>query len=168
MEVPSYCLHFVRKSCAGPGRLQKGGGAEGCGPPSARVCTVRGCEAVLGRDRAPTSTLGHISQFGARLLYTSQGSGVQQTTSGHWPLTKSKGRETSGGETRKEFISGRPIPGRHRTSVSKAVSHVPKTLPILCKENAGQRLEGTCRWTLNGRFITVTVVSGWPRTVVTA
>ena len=62
----------------------------------------------------------------------------------HWLWTTSKGRETRGGETRKEFISEANT-RRQRTNFSKTVSKVLKTLPDLCKENVGQRLVGTCR-----------------------
>ena len=49
--------------------------------------------------------------------------------SAHLPLTKSKGRESSGGNTRKEFISVRPTLGRQLASVPKAVSKVLKIHP---------------------------------------
>lgn len=57
----------------------------------------------------------------------------------HGLLIKSRGRETRRGETRKESISARPTPERQRTNVSETVSKVPKILPGLYKEGAGQR-----------------------------
>ena len=64
---------------------------------------------------------------------------LKQTRFSQSSLTKSKGREMSGVETRKECISVRPTPRRQRTSVSETVSKVPKMLPGLCEENVGQR-----------------------------
>lgn len=53
-----------------------------------------------------------------------------------WPLvlTKSEGREMSGGEIRKEFSSVRPTLGRLRTGVSKIVSKVPNYFPIYIRQ----------------------------------
>lgn len=77
--------------------------------------------------------------------------GPQKTRSGHSPRSKPKGREPSGGETRKEFISGKPAPGGQQTSVSKTVSKV-QTIPVgLSKQNVGHRTVGTCRWTVKVR-----------------
>ena len=58
-------------------------------------------------------------------------------------LTKSKGKEMSGGEARKTFISVRPTPGRQRTNVSKTVSKVPKILPGLYGK-CGAKGGGVC------------------------
>lgn len=52
--------------------------------------------------------------------------GSKQTMFGRSLLTNSKGRETSGGERRKEFISVRPTPRREWTSSSKTISKVLK------------------------------------------
>ena len=73
------------------------------------------------------------------------------------PLAKSKGRETSGCETRKEFISVRPTPGRQQTSVSKTVYKMVKILPGFYKENVGQRWVGTCRQAVKVKSITIKV-----------
>ena len=51
-------------------------------------------------------------------------------------------REPKGGETRKGLISVEPTPGRQCSSISKTVFQVPKILPGLNKENAGQRQVG--------------------------
>lgn len=48
----------------------------------------------------------------------------QLTRFGHWPPTKSKGRGPSSGDTRNEFISVRPAPGRQWTDVPRIVSEV--------------------------------------------
>lgn len=48
--------------------------------------------------------------------------GPKQTRLGYSPLTKSKGRRTSGGKTRKTFISLRPTLGTQWTSISKMSS----------------------------------------------
>lgn len=53
--------------------------------------------------------------------------GPKQTSSAHSPLTESKGREMSDGETGKQFISMRPTPGRQWTGISKTVSKKLKT-----------------------------------------
>ena len=45
--------------------------------------------------------------------------------------------ERSGGNTRKEFISVTPTPGRQQTRVLKIVAQVPKIVPGLYKENVG-------------------------------
>lgn len=75
------------------------------------------------------------------------GSGAPpQTRFGHSPLTKSKGRATTGGETRKEFVSVRPTPARQRTSVSNAVSGVSEKLLGLQKENVGRGSVCASRW----------------------
>lgn len=71
-------------------------------------------------------------------------------------LTKSKGRETSDGEMRKEFISVRPIPGTQQTSISKTVSNALQILPGLQEENMRQKSVGTCRWAVDGQDIIVT------------
>lgn len=63
---------------------------------------------------------------------------------GYSLLTKSKGRQVSGGEMRNEFVSLRPPAGSLGTSVSKIVFKVPKILPHLYKENVEQRWLGTC------------------------
>lgn len=59
----------------------------------------------------------------------------------------------SGDETRKGFISVRPIPGRQQTNISKTFSKVLKKFLGLCKENVGQRSVGTCRWAVEVRLI---------------
>ena len=61
------------------------------------------------------------------------------------PLAKSKGRESRGGNTKKEFSSVRPTLGRQWTHLPKTVSKVLKILPGLCKENVGQWSVGACR-----------------------
>ena len=43
---------------------------------------------------------------------------------GHSLLTKSEGRETSGGDIRKEFISVRPTQGGQQTNVSNYVRKI--------------------------------------------
>lgn len=58
---------------------------------------------------------------------------------------KVRGRETHGGETREEVISGRPTPGRRPSNVSKTVSRVLEIRPGLYKENGGQKGGGACR-----------------------
>lgn len=55
--------------------------------------------------------------------------GPKQTSFSPSVLTKSKGRETSGGKTRKDFISVRPTQGRQQTSVSTTVPKMLKILP---------------------------------------
>jgi len=52
----------------------------------------------------------------------------KQTGFSHLPLTKSKGIETSGGETRKEFILVRTTSRRQQASISKTVPNVLKIL----------------------------------------
>ena len=73
------------------------------------------------------------------------------------PLTADKiqRQRELGGETRKEFTSVRPTPGRQQTSISKTVSKVPKILPGLYKENVGQRWMGLCRWAVKAKSIIV-------------
>lgn len=71
----------------------------------------------------------------------------KKTRSGHSPLTKSKGRETSGGETR--------TLGRRWTDVSKTVCKVLTILAVLAKQNVGHRSVGTCRWTVKVSWIIV-------------
>lgn len=66
-------------------------------------------------------------------------------------LTKSIGRETSSGETRRKFISVRPAVGRPRTCISKTVSKVLKILIGLYKEDVGHRSVCTCRWAVKVR-----------------
>ena len=48
--------------------------------------------------------------------------GPRHTRFGHSPLTRSKGKETRGGETRKGFTSVRPTPEGHQTNISKTAS----------------------------------------------
>ena len=69
--------------------------------------------------------------------------------------TKSKGRETRGGETRKKFISVMPTVGRQQSSISKMVSKLLKILPSFYAENVGQRSVGTVRWAVKVRSIIV-------------
>ena len=70
--------------------------------------------------------------------------GPKQTKFGHLLLTECKGRGSSK-ETRKQFISVRPSPGKQQPNVSKTVSKVPKILPGFYKENVGQRWVDACR-----------------------
>lgn len=79
----------------------------------------------------------------------------KQTRLGHSLLTKFKGRERSGVETRKEFISVRSTPGIQLINVLKIVSKVLKICTGLCKENVRQKLVGTCRWEVKVSLITV-------------
>ena len=84
-------------------------------------------------------------------------------------LTKSKGRDTSGSETRKEFISVRPISGRQWTiTVSKVIFQVLKILLVLYKENVRQRLVGMCRLAVKARLIIVFGSITWSFTGVRA
>ena len=62
--------------------------------------------------------------MGARALGSDD---PKQSRLGHLPLTKSKGRETSGGETGKEFISVRPTLGTQLTDVSKTIQSADST-----------------------------------------
>lgn len=65
----------------------------------------------------------------------------KQTSCGHWPLTKPKGRETSGGEIRNKCISVRPTLRRQWTSVSKAVSKMLK-IPLV----SARKIQGKVGW----------------------
>ncbi|XP_032203189.1 protein mago nashi homolog 2 isoform X3 [Mustela erminea] len=56
------------------------------------------------------------------------------------------GRKSTGGETRKEFISERPASGRRWTSISKTVSKMPK---IGAKTNVGK---GKLRYANNSNY----------------
>ena len=71
------------------------------------------------------------------------------------PRATDKGRDTSGRETRKGFISVRLPPKDSFTSISNTVSKVPKIPPGLNEENMGQRSVGTCRWAVKIRSIIV-------------
>lgn len=84
-------------------------------------------------------------------MLCSRGTGVQehlapggpkQTRSGHSPLTKFKGRETSSGETRGIYFCEANA-GKTVDCIPKTVSNVLKILPGLQKENVGQRCAGT-------------------------
>ena len=68
----------------------------------------------------------------------------------------------SGGETRKKFISERPVLGRQQTNISKTASKLPKILLGLRKENIRQRLVGTPRWVMKVKLIIIlgSVLSG--------
>lgn len=69
-----------------------------------------------------------------------------------WPLADNKIQrqtETSGGETRKEFILVRLTLGRQLTSVPKTLSKVLKILLGSYKKNVGQR------WTVMVRLIVI-------------
>ena len=81
--------------------------------------------------------------------------GFKQTRFDHSVLTKSKGREMRGGETRKECILVKPPSGRPRTSISRTVPNVPKIFPGLYKENVRQSSVGMYRWAGRGKWITV-------------
>ena len=74
---------------------------------------------------------------------------------GHLLLIKSKGRETRGGETTKEFISVGPTLGRQWTNISKMFFKVLKILLSSQKKNVDQRLVGTrrCAVRSGGSFI---------------
>ena len=56
----------------------------------------------------------------------------------HPLLTKSKFKEISRGETRKDLISVRPTPGRQQIGSSKTVSKVLKILPGFYMKNRGK------------------------------
>lgn len=68
--------------------------------------------------------------------------GPKQTRFRSSLLTESKGRGTSGGATRKEFVSVRPTPGSRQTNVLKIAAKVPKRLPGLYKEKVGTKVSG--------------------------
>lgn len=59
-----------------------------------------------------------------------------------WP--QSKGKETSGGATGKEFISVRPALEREWTNVPRTVFKVLRILLSSYRKNVEQRLVGTC------------------------
>lgn len=62
---------------------------------------------------------------------------ARSTGFGHSSLTKSKGRKTSSGETRMQFVSVRPPLGVQQTSISKTC--------LQSTENASGFTEGKCR-----------------------
>ena len=64
---------------------------------------------------------------------------------------KSKSKETSGSETRKEFISVRATLGRQQTRVSRTVSKVP----CLYEENVGPKASGYEQVGIKGQVIAV-------------
>lgn len=70
-------------------------------------------------------------------------------TGSHLVLTKSKGGEMSGGETREGFISVRPTPVRQWTSVSNTVFKMPSGL---YKKNVGQRAVGSVQVSREGQI----------------
>lgn len=61
-------------------------------------------------------------------------------------LTTSKGRGMSGGETRKEFISVKPTPGRQWTGVSKTVLQSAENTFRFIRKMGGQQWVGTYSW----------------------
>ena len=77
------------------------------------------------------------------------------------PLTKSKGRETSGGEIGKKLLFNEANTERQWISVPKAISKVLKILLGLYKENVGQRWVGTCSWAVKVRLIIALVSIVW-------
>ena len=54
------------------------------------------------------------------------------------PVTKSKGRETSGDETGKEFLSVRPTPGRQRTSSRRLSPKCQKYFQVGVRKMGGK------------------------------
>ena len=72
------------------------------------------------------------------------------------PLTKFKSRGNCVRQTRKEFISVRPIPRTQWTRVPRPVSEMLKILLSVYKENVRQRSVGTCKWAVkSGRSVIV-------------
>lgn len=75
--------------------------------------------------------------------------GPKQTSFHHLPLTKHKGREMSGGETRKKWISGRPTLRRKGTRVSKRLEILQASIWKIW-DKGGQI---TCRPTVKVKLI---------------
>lgn len=76
---------------------------------------------------------------GARSYTWSQG--PKGTRLCHSLLTKWEGREANGGETRKDFTSMRPTPGRQQTSVPRTAENTSKFIQGKCRTKIGGHVQ---------------------------